>query len=154
VACKSFNLFHSSPIATELLYYTSFILNFPDRADWSSCIALDLYSGSKWCESRLVYQLSCLKYFVVFLSLFRRMSEFLNRAPRSPSKSLHVYAYTICIITSPGQVMWDLWWTKWHGAGFLRSTSVSLSTLIPPTAPHSLILSSTLYALGTDGEVE
>jgi hypothetical protein len=25
----------------------------------------------------------------------------------------------------PGQVMWDLWWTKWHWERFLTSTSVS-----------------------------
>jgi hypothetical protein len=24
-----------------------------------------------------------------------------------------------------GQVMWDLWWTKWHWGRFSRSTSIS-----------------------------
>jgi hypothetical protein len=27
--------------------------------------------------------------------------------------------------SSPGQVMWDLWWTKWHWGRFSPSTSVS-----------------------------
>jgi hypothetical protein len=27
--------------------------------------------------------------------------------------------------SSPGQVMWDLWWTKWHSGRFSPSTSVS-----------------------------
>jgi hypothetical protein len=31
----------------------------------------------------------------------------------------------------PGQVMWDLWWTKWHWGKFSPSTSVSLAN------PHS-----------------
>jgi hypothetical protein len=31
----------------------------------------------------------------------------------------------------PGQVMWDLWWTKWHWGTFSPSTSVS------PASPHS-----------------
>jgi hypothetical protein len=30
--------------------------------------------------------------------------------------------------SSPGQVMWDLWWTKWHWGRFSRSTSVSSAT--------------------------
>jgi hypothetical protein len=28
--------------------------------------------------------------------------------------------------SSPGKVMWDLWWTKWHWGRFSQSTSVSL----------------------------
>jgi hypothetical protein len=31
----------------------------------------------------------------------------------------------------PGQVMWDLWWTKWHWGRF------SPSTLVSPANPHS-----------------
>jgi hypothetical protein len=27
--------------------------------------------------------------------------------------------------SSPGQVVWDLWWTKWHWGRFYPSTSVS-----------------------------
>jgi hypothetical protein len=33
--------------------------------------------------------------------------------------------------------MWDLWWTEWHWAGFLRVLRFPLPILIPPTAPHS-----------------
>jgi hypothetical protein len=29
--------------------------------------------------------------------------------------------------SSPGQVMWDLWWTKWHWGRFSLSTSVPLA---------------------------
>jgi hypothetical protein len=28
---------------------------------------------------------------------------------------------------APGQVMWDLWWTKWHWGRFSPSTSVSVA---------------------------
>jgi hypothetical protein len=42
--------------------------------------------------------------------------------------------------SSPGQVMWDLWWTKRHWGRFPRSTSVSLPILIPPTSPHSYVI--------------
>jgi hypothetical protein len=31
--------------------------------------------------------------------------------------------------SSPGQVMWDLWWTKWHWGRFSPGTSVSLANL-------------------------
>jgi hypothetical protein len=37
--------------------------------------------------------------------------------------------------SSPDQIMWDLWRTKW--AGFLRVLRLSLPIIIPPTAPHS-----------------
>jgi hypothetical protein len=33
--------------------------------------------------------------------------------------------------SSPGQVMWDLWWRTWHWDKFPSSTSVSLPILIP-----------------------
>jgi hypothetical protein len=33
--------------------------------------------------------------------------------------------------------MWDLWWTKWHWAGFLRVLQFPLPVYIPPTVPHS-----------------
>jgi hypothetical protein len=39
--------------------------------------------------------------------------------------------------SSPGQVMWDLWWTKCYWGIFSPSTSVSLPILIPSTSPHS-----------------
>jgi hypothetical protein len=32
---------------------------------------------------------------------------------------------TLSLSSSPGQVMWDLWWTKWHWGRFSQSTSVS-----------------------------
>jgi hypothetical protein len=35
----------------------------------------------------------------------------------------------------PGQVMWDLWWTKWHWGRFAPSTSVS------PANPHCTVCS-------------
>jgi hypothetical protein len=40
--------------------------------------------------------------------------------------------------SSPGQVMWDLWRTKWHWGRFSPSTSVpnSLSTDLPPRRPR------------------
>jgi hypothetical protein len=38
--------------------------------------------------------------------------------------------------SSPGQVMWDLWWTKCDWGRFPPSTSISLSILISPVAPH------------------
>jgi hypothetical protein len=28
----------------------------------------------------------------------------------------------------PGQIMWDLWWTKWHWGRFSPSASVSAAT--------------------------
>jgi hypothetical protein len=28
--------------------------------------------------------------------------------------------------------MWDLWWTKWHWAGFLRVLRFPLQNIIPP----------------------
>jgi hypothetical protein len=31
--------------------------------------------------------------------------------------------------SSPGQVMWDLWWTKWQWGRFYPSTSVSPANL-------------------------
>jgi hypothetical protein len=34
-----------------------------------------------------------------------------------------------------GQVSWDVWWRKWHGAGFLRVLLFPLPN-IPLTAPH------------------
>jgi hypothetical protein len=37
----------------------------------------------------------------------------------------------------PGQVTWDLWWTKWHWGMFLRELCFPLPILILPTAPHS-----------------
>jgi hypothetical protein len=39
--------------------------------------------------------------------------------------------------SSPGQSMWDLWWTKWHWGTFLLVLRFPLPILIPPTAPHS-----------------
>jgi hypothetical protein len=45
--------------------------------------------------------------------------------------------------SSPGQVMWDLWWTKWHWGRFFPSTSVSLVN------PHSTNCSTiTIYHQG------
>jgi hypothetical protein len=40
-------------------------------------------------------------------------------------------------VSSPGQVIWNLWWTKWHWAGFLQVLRFPLSILIPPIAPQS-----------------
>jgi hypothetical protein len=42
----------------------------------------------------------------------------------------------------PGQVMWDLWWTKWHWGRFTQSTSVS------PAYPHSTKCSIFTYYPG------
>jgi hypothetical protein len=33
--------------------------------------------------------------------------------------------------------MWDLWWTKWHWAGFLRVLRFPLPIFSPPVAPQS-----------------
>jgi hypothetical protein len=52
--------------------------------------------------------------------------------------------------SSPGQSMWDLWWTKWHWGRFSLSTWVPLPILIPPTAPHSSSVSS---GAGTVGQI-
>jgi hypothetical protein len=38
--------------------------------------------------------------------------------------------------SSPGQVIWDLWWTKWHWGSFSPSTSVS------PVNSHSIYCST------------
>jgi hypothetical protein len=43
--------------------------------------------------------------------------------------------------SSPFQVMWDLWWTKWHWAKFLLVFRFPMPILIPPTAPHPSLLS-------------
>jgi hypothetical protein len=32
--------------------------------------------------------------------------------------------------------MWDLWWTKWAGAGFLRVIRFTLSIFIPQISPQ------------------
>jgi hypothetical protein len=39
----------------------------------------------------------------------------------------------------PGQIMWDLWWTKWHWGRFSASTSVS------PANSHSAERSILFY---------
>jgi hypothetical protein len=39
--------------------------------------------------------------------------------------------------SSPGQVMWDLWWKCGTGPGFLRVLRFPLPIIIPPTAAHS-----------------
>lgn len=50
--------------------------------------------------------------------------------------------------SSPGEVICDLWWTKWHDVGFAQSTSVS-------HAKNLLItLSLLLYGLNTDSVVK
>jgi hypothetical protein len=36
--------------------------------------------------------------------------------------------------------MWDLWWIKWYGVGFLRVLTFPLPILIPPNAPYSSII--------------
>jgi hypothetical protein len=47
-----------------------------------------------------------------------------------------------------GQVLWDLWWTKWYWGRIPQILSFLLTILIPPTVPHSSItLSSTLFGL-------
>jgi hypothetical protein len=51
----------------------------------------------------------------------------------------------------PGEVMWDLWWTKWHWDRFSLSTSVS------PANSHSIHESSshqTRSSLDTDSAVK
>jgi hypothetical protein len=47
-----------------------------------------------------------------------------------------------CSISIPDQMMWNLWWTKWNEArpGFLPVLPFSPYVLIPPTAPHSIII--------------
>jgi hypothetical protein len=37
--------------------------------------------------------------------------------------------------SNPGQVMWDLWWTKWHWGRFFRVLPFPLPSVIPPTTP-------------------
>jgi hypothetical protein len=39
----------------------------------------------------------------------------------------------------PGQSMWDLWWTKWHWAGFLRVLRFPLQKYHSTIAPYSSI---------------
>jgi hypothetical protein len=55
-----------------------------------------------------------------------------------------------------GQVMWDLWWTKWKtGAEFLQVLQFPLPVLILLTVPYSLIiLSLMLYSLATDSVIK
>jgi hypothetical protein len=43
------------------------------------------------------------------------------------------------------QIRCDIWWTKWYRGGFSPSTLILPPIFIPPTGPHSLILSSILY---------
>jgi hypothetical protein len=51
----------------------------------------------------------------------------------------------------PGQVMWDLWWTEWDGVDFVLVLQFPLPIFISPTAPHPLIiLSSVLYSLDAE----
>jgi hypothetical protein len=55
----------------------------------------------------------------------------------------------------PGWIMWDLWWKKWHWASFFRLLRFPRPILIPPTAPHSLIiLSLKPYILDTHSVVK
>jgi hypothetical protein len=44
---------------------------------------------------------------------------------------------TAAVGSSPGQVMWDLWWTKWHWGRLSPRIRFPLPIRIPPTAPHS-----------------
>jgi hypothetical protein len=41
--------------------------------------------------------------------------------------------------SSPGLVMWDLWWTKWRWGRFSLSTSVSPANLHGPQSSSSII---------------
>jgi hypothetical protein len=48
----------------------------------------------------------------------------------------------------PGQVMWDLWWTKWHWGGFPPVLGFTLSVL---TVLYSLIMLLLIqYSLDTN----
>jgi hypothetical protein len=53
--------------------------------------------------------------------------------------------------SNPGQVMWDLWWTKWHWGMFLRVLRFPVPILIPPTAPHSSSITPGWYSRPNNG---
>jgi hypothetical protein len=49
----------------------------------------------------------------------------------------------------PVQIIWDVWWTRWHWGEFSQSISVSLSNSHSTNCYSLIILPSTLYSLGT-----
>jgi hypothetical protein len=53
--------------------------------------------------------------------------------------------------SSPGLVMWDLWWTKWRWGSFLRVLRFPLPIYIPPIVPQSS--SSIIWGLHNRPEV-
>jgi hypothetical protein len=70
-------------------------------------------------------------------SLYKFYSEFYSYIkPCHSSGSWSPASHRGGLGSSPGQVMWDLWWTKWGWAGFLWVLRFPLQMLIPPTTPH------------------
>jgi hypothetical protein len=59
----------------------------------------------------------------------------------SQMNPVYVLMFSFSHICDPGsslvQVMWDLWWTKWHCGRFSPSTSVSPANSHSPIAPRS-----------------
>jgi hypothetical protein len=45
------------------------------------------------------------------------------------------------------RIMWDLWWTEWHWAVFLRVFRFSRPILIPPNAPYSSTILSCIHSM-------
>jgi hypothetical protein len=52
--------------------------------------------------------------------------------------------------SSPGQVMWDFWWTKWHSSRFSRGLRFPLPILISPTAHNVSSGAGTIGQLVSD----
>jgi hypothetical protein len=59
---------------------------------------------------------------VYFNPAFNKIQEF---RPRHSSGCYSPASHRDGPNSSPGQVTWDLWWTKWHLGRFSPSTSVS-----------------------------
>jgi hypothetical protein len=88
--------------------------------------SLDLYSGGIYFKSRSVCQL----YWNEAVPYLKRLVA--GFPPRRPG-------------FAPGQVMWDLWCTKWDWARFSPSTSVS-SANRHSTRLSSLIITQGMYS--------
>jgi hypothetical protein len=49
-----------------------------------------------------------------------------------------------------GQIMWDLWWTKWHWNRFYPTCSTSVSLANSHSSNWLIVMSSTVYSLNID----
>jgi hypothetical protein len=93
---------------------TQLIKNFPKFSRTRSFITVftrvlhSFVSWARWIQSYYFFPDSYILIMIVPY-LRRLLAGFPPRRPRSIS----------------GQVMWDLWWTKWHWGRFSPSTSVS-----------------------------